>query len=107
MAEVIPAREALCDPLGFSGALVLLHDLDHARASDAHVLRQAFSLSPREAQVAAMTGAGADTDAIAAQLELRRASVSQLIKSAMAKMSVNSRAELVALLARLPRSGQS
>jgi DNA-binding CsgD family transcriptional regulator/PAS domain-containing protein len=104
MAEVIPAREALCDPLGFSGVLLLFHDLDQARTSEVDTLRRAFQLSPREAQVAAMIGAGEETDRIAAQLELRRSSVSQIIKSAMAKMSVNSRAELVALLARLPRS---
>jgi DNA-binding CsgD family transcriptional regulator/PAS domain-containing protein len=102
--EVIPSREALGDPLGFLGALVLLHDLDQARVSEVEILRQTFSLSPREAQVAAMIGAGARIDTIAEQLELRRSSVSQLIKAAMAKMGVNSRAELVALLARLPRN---
>ena len=107
MAEVIPAREALCDPLGFSGALVIFHDLDQPRTSEMEVLRQAFSLSPREAQVAALIGAGADADAVAAHLGLRRSSISQLIKGAMAKMSVSSRAELVALLARLPRSSGS
>ena len=104
VAEVIPSREALCDPLGFLGALVLFHDLDQARTSEVEMLRQAFLLSPREAQVAAMIGAGADADMIAERLKLRRSSVNQLIKGAMAKMSVNSRAELVALLARLPRS---
>jgi|CXWL01.1.fsa_nt_gi DNA-binding CsgD family transcriptional regulator len=106
MAEVIPSREALCDPLGFLGVLVLFHDLDQGRTSEIEMLRQAFSLSPREAQVAAMLGAGADPDTIAERLELRRSSVSQLIKGAMAKMSVTSRAELVALVARLPQNGR-
>jgi DNA-binding CsgD family transcriptional regulator len=104
MAEVIPSRDALGDPLGFLGALVLLHDLDLIRMSEVDMLRQAFSLSPREAQVAAMIGAGVDADRIAKRLELRRSSVNQIIKSAMAKIGASSRAELVALLARLPQS---
>jgi DNA-binding CsgD family transcriptional regulator len=101
--EVIPARDALMDPLGFSGAIVLLRDLDQLRTCDTERLRQAFSFSEREAQVAAMLGAGLTADEIARRLDLRESSVTQLIKAAMAKAEVSSRAELAALVSRLPK----
>jgi DNA-binding CsgD family transcriptional regulator len=99
--EVIPEREALRDPLGLSGAIVLLRDLDQPRPCNTERLRKAFSFSEREAQVAAMIGAGLATDEIAERLDLMESSVLQLIKAAMAKAEVGSRAELAGLVARL------
>ena len=101
VVEVIPEREALKDPLGLSGAIVLLRDLDQPRLCGTERLRKAFSLSEREAQVAAMIGAGLAADEIAERLDLRESSVLQLIKAAMAKADVGSRAELAGLVARL------
>lgn len=99
--EVIPEREALKDPLGLWGAIVLLRDLDQARPCDTERLRQAFSFSDREAQVAAMIGAGLAVEDIASRLDLMESSVTQIIKAAMAKADVGSRTELAAVVARL------
>jgi DNA-binding CsgD family transcriptional regulator len=99
--EVIPEREALTDPLGLSGAIVLLRDLDRPRLCSTERLKKAFSFSEREAQVAAMIGAGLSADEIAQRLNLMESSVLQLIKAAMAKAEVGSRAELAGLVARL------
>ncbi|HET9230653.1 MAG TPA: helix-turn-helix transcriptional regulator [Vitreimonas sp.] len=99
--EVIPEREALRDPLGLSGAIILLRDLDQPRLCDTERLRKAFCFSEREAQVAAMIGAGLTTDEIAQRLDLMESSVLQLIKAALAKAEVGSRAELAGLVSRL------
>lgn len=99
--EVIPEREAVTDPLGLTGAIVLLRDLDQPRLCNTERLKKAFSFSEREAQVAAMIGAGLGADEIAGRLDLMESSVTQLIKAAMAKAEVGSRAELAALVARL------
>ncbi|HEX6859933.1 MAG TPA: LuxR C-terminal-related transcriptional regulator [Caulobacteraceae bacterium] len=99
--EVMPEREALRDPLGLAGAMVLLRDPDRPRPCNNERLRKAFAFSEREAQVASMIGAGLPTDEIAERLNLMKSSILQLIKAAMAKAEVNSRAELAGLVARL------
>jgi DNA-binding CsgD family transcriptional regulator len=99
--EVVPERAPINDPLGLFGAIVLLRDLDQPRLCSTERLRQAFSFSEREAQVAAMIGAGLASDEIAQRLGLMESSVLQLIKAAIAKAEVSTRAELAALVARL------
>lgn len=103
--EVMPEREALEDPLGLSGAIVLLRDLDQPRPYSTERLKRAFAFSEREAQVAAMIGAGLSTDEVAERLNLMESSVLQLIKAAMAKAEVGSRAALAGLVARLQGMG--
>lgn len=99
--EVMPGREALKDPLGLSGAIVLLRDLDQPRPVNHAQLRKAFAFSEREAQVAAMIGGGLSIAEIAPRLGLKPSSVLQLAKAAMAKAEVGSRAELAGLVARV------
>lgn len=102
VAEALPARGALADSLGLSGVLLLFTDLENASPQDGALLRPAFGLTGREAAVAVRLAAGDTPAQIATDLTLKMSSVRQLIKSSMAKANVSTRAELVALIKRLP-----
>lgn len=99
--EIMPGREALRGPLGLSSAIVLLRDLDQPRPCNSEQLRTALGFSEREAQVATMVGAGLPINEIARRLTLKESSILQLVKAAMAKAEVRSRAELAGLVARV------
>ena len=102
VAEAIPARGGLAHSLGLSGAILLFTDLAQPSPQDRALLRPAFGLSGRESAVAARLAVGDTPLQIGTDMALKPSSVRQIIKSIMTKTNVSSRAELVALLNRLP-----
>jgi DNA-binding CsgD family transcriptional regulator len=64
----------------------------------AHVIANAYGLTPREQEVASLAARGFATKRIAAELRLSPFTVKDHLKSVFAKVGVQSRAELVATL---------
>lgn len=85
------------------GAHVLLMLIDPAvhPVGDHDILRSAFGLSPREADLALLLGQGATLAQAADQLGLKLSSVRQLAKAVLARTASTRQSELVALVQRL------
>lgn len=100
--EAVPLRGALADAFRPAGVLLLINDLARSAVQDATLLARLYGLTPREAEVADRLGRGDGVDDIAEDLDLRRSSVRQIVKTVLAKTDTGRQGQLVALLSRLP-----
>jgi DNA-binding CsgD family transcriptional regulator len=82
-------------------ALLLVTDLDAARAPHLGELQDVFGLTPREAAFAAWLATGAPLDVAAERLQISREHARQRLKAIFRKTETHRQGELVALLARL------
>jgi len=82
-------------------AIVLLIDSDKQTEPSGDILREAFGLTPTEAQIAIGFARGHDLQEIASEKGLRIETVRKHFKEIMAKTKTNRQAELAILLARL------
>ena len=87
-------------------AIVLLIDSDKQAEPSGDILREAFGLTPTEAQIAIGFARGHDLQEIASEKGLCLETVRKHFKEIMAKTKTKRQAELAILLARLAHSPQ-
>ena len=102
IVEATPLANARAEIFGMAGATLLITDPERRARPRADMLRRAFGLTPREAQVGHLLTLGCDPAEIGDQLKLKRASVQQIIKALLAKTGTRRQSALVALFSRLP-----
>jgi DNA-binding CsgD family transcriptional regulator len=102
MVEAVPARRGLTDAFGRTGALILITDPNRRPRPASKVLRSAFGLTAREAEVALGLAAGEGVAEIGEALGLKASSVRQVLKALFWKTGTRRQSQLVAMLARLP-----
>ena len=98
IAQIAPLDPAIA-PEG--STLVLLTDPDARREPPRAELLQLLSLTPAEARVAALVGAGLTPREAALRLGLSEGTVRSTLKEVFSKLGVRRQAELVRLVARL------
>lgn len=87
---------------GFEPTVLIVVGGSAGKAAERHIcLQKVFGLTAAEADVAAKLATGSGTEAIAAQRGVSVGTVRLQIKSIFAKVGVNRRAELVALISHL------
>ena len=91
------------DMLPGARLFVTVTDLSLTLAAPEHDLRQIFSLSAAEANVAALLARGKDVDEVAAERSTSAATVRTQIRQIFQKMEVSRIAELVSLVANITR----
>jgi DNA-binding CsgD family transcriptional regulator len=91
------------DMLPGARLFVTVTDLSLTLAAPEHDLRQIFSLSAAEANVAALLARGKDVDDVAAERSTSAATVRTQIRQIFQKMEVSRIAELVSLVANITR----
>ena len=104
LLEAVPCRGRMADAFGRPGALIVVTDPDRATEPSTRLLRELYKLTPREADVAALIGAGHDIGEASRRLGLRSSSVRQIVKMILLKTGLSRQAELALLTARLPRA---
>lgn len=82
-------------------AMLTLTDLDEPMKTRRRELVSLFSLTEREADVAALIGEGSSTERAAQQLGISYHTVRQHIKAVFGKMHIERQSELVAIIGRL------
>jgi DNA-binding CsgD family transcriptional regulator len=88
---------SLCAPR----VAIFIKELDAPAAIDRTALREAFGLTARESEVAALLAGGFDLDVIAARLRVGRSTVRSHLVHVFEKTNVHSQAALVALVHRV------
>jgi DNA-binding CsgD family transcriptional regulator len=102
LVDVLPLRGDLAQAFGRCAVLVKFWDPSRRSRPAAAVLRQAFGLTPREAQVAALLGAGEGVPEISDALGLKASSVRQIVKTVLSKAGARRQSEFVAMVASSP-----
>jgi DNA-binding CsgD family transcriptional regulator len=103
VVHIVPGSRLARD-LGDSGlAMIVIAPVTPPQAPDAILIRSLFGLSPREARVARAIAQGRTIDQIAAESGVSRETVRTQVKAILAKTGTNRQAEMVLLLAGLPK----
>ena len=102
IVEATPLANARAEIFGLAGTTLLITDPERRAQPRPDMLRRAFGLTPREAEVGHLLTLGCDPNEIGERLILKRASVQQLIKALLAKTGTRRQSALVALFSRLP-----
>lgn len=103
VVHVVPATRLARD-LGDGGlAMIVIAPVTPPQAPDAILIRSLFGLSPREARVARAIAQGRTIVQIAAESGVSRETVRTQVKAILAKTGTNRQAEMVLLLAGLPK----
>lgn len=102
LVDAIPARDQMIDAFGRRGVILMIRDLDQRPQPLPALLRRLYGMTPREAEVASLIGAGKSVGEVSDLVGLKQSSVRQLIKVVLAKAGVSRQAELVAALSRIP-----
>jgi DNA-binding CsgD family transcriptional regulator len=88
--------------LGRTHAMVLIDDPDRAKLGQTDLLRSFYGLTPAEAEVSVMIGAGERIETIAERRSVSVATVKSLLQRAYQKTEVNKATQLARLIAELP-----
>ena len=91
-----------CVSLLPAGQAVCVIRPDNQRSLDSPSVSEAFLLTPGEARVAALVGAGASPAEAATQLSIAYETVRTVLQKVYTKTGVRRQGELVALISRLP-----
>ncbi len=100
---VLPVDGAARTPFLGARVLLTLSDLDAETLPDSTVIARAFGLSPAEVRLALLVGNGTSPSEAAEELGIARETARSQLKTVFAKTGTHRQAELVALLARMPR----
>ena len=101
--SVLPINGAARTPFLGARVLLTLTDLDAESVADTAVIAQAFGLSSAETRLALLVGSGTPPALAADELGIARETARSQLKSVFAKTGTHRQAELVALLARVPK----
>lgn len=93
-------------PFASGRALLLIDDLERRQRTEPQQLAAVFGLTPGEARLAVLIGAGLSLDHSCEQLGLTKETGRSVLKSIFAKMGVNRQGEVVELIGRLHRARQ-
>jgi DNA-binding CsgD family transcriptional regulator len=99
--HLMPAKGAAQDVLWGGLAVLLVTKVTAPGAVPADLLHGLFDLTPSEARVAALIGAGLAPCAVAAKLDITEQTVRTALKQVFTKVGVSRQSELVALLTNL------
>jgi DNA-binding CsgD family transcriptional regulator len=99
LVDVMPLRGSVADTFGRCAVLVKLWDPQRRPRPATAALRAAFGLTPREADVAALLGAGEGVAEISDALGLKDSSVRQIVKTVLSKAGARRQSEFVAMVA--------
>ena len=97
----VPVLGTACELFQSCKAVLLLVDPDEHREPGEVVLRQAYGLTPSEAQVAIRLGRGHDLEEIAAERGVSLTTTRSQLLTVFAKTATHRQSELTALLARM------
>jgi DNA-binding CsgD family transcriptional regulator len=100
---VLPIHGAARTPFLGARAMLTLTDLEAEVSADSTVIAQAFGLSSAETRLALLVGNGTPPALAADELGIAHETARSQLKSVFAKTGTHRQAELVALLARLPK----
>ncbi|MBL8490067.1 MAG: hypothetical protein JNM82_04740, partial [Rhodocyclaceae bacterium] len=100
---VVPLAAGMAAEDGERLALLLLHDTQALPAPAAAFMRAAFGATPAEARLAEALAAGETAEDFAGAAKLSMNTVRTQIRALLTKAGLNRQADLLRLLARLPR----
>jgi DNA-binding CsgD family transcriptional regulator len=106
LLQVHPVPGSARDVFLSAQAIAVLIERDREPSAivvEPSAIREAFSLTDREAEVASLLAEGLDIASIALRLRIRPDTVRTYLKDVLEKTGTHRQAELVALLARLGR----
>jgi len=105
IVRVLPIDGAARNPFAEARALLLLSDLEGRSVADPNLISKVFALTPAEAKLTALIATGMSPREAADELNITLETVRTQLKSVFAKTDTHRQSEIVALLARLSRTG--
>ena len=98
IVHVIPIRRSACDIFASAASIVVFAPVRRRELPAAAVIQSLFDLTPAEARVAQMIGAGETIDRIAVRGKVSEATIRTQLKAVFGKMGVSRQTELANLV---------